>query len=316
MRDLSVLIPARNEMWLNRTVADVLEHTGAGTEVIAVLDGAWPAEPLPQHERLQVLYRPQATGQRAATNDAARVSSARYVCKLDAHCAVAPGFDEAMLEAAEQLGPEATLVPAQWNLHVFDWVCQGCGTRRYQGPTPGTCACGGEHVRDVVWTKRRLTEFWRFDSDLKFQYWGERRRAVRDPLAETMSCLGACWMMGRERYWQLGGLDEGHGSWGQMGTELACKSWLSGGRLMVVRGTWFAHMFRTQGQDFGFPYEISGREQEAARAYSRRLWLGNGWPGQAHPLRWLVDRFWPVPGWTPAAREALGLATWPQAARP
>ena len=56
--DLSVLIPARNEQWLARTVADVLEHARGDTEVIVVLDGAWADPPLPQHPRLQVVYLP------------------------------------------------------------------------------------------------------------------------------------------------------------------------------------------------------------------------------------------------------------------
>ena len=39
--------------------------------------------------------------------------------------------------------------------------------------------------------------------------------------------------------------DEKHGSWGQYGTEWACKSWLSGGKLITTKKTWFGHMFRT-----------------------------------------------------------------------
>ena len=39
VRDLSVLIPARNEMFLQRTVDDVLKYKQADTEIIVVLDG-------------------------------------------------------------------------------------------------------------------------------------------------------------------------------------------------------------------------------------------------------------------------------------
>jgi hypothetical protein len=56
-------------------------------------------------------------------------------------------------------------------------------------------------------------------------------------------------------------------------------------------------MFRTQGGDFGFPYQISGSEQEAARKYSRNLWMGNKWKKAKYPLSWLLEKFWPVPGW-------------------
>jgi hypothetical protein len=103
-------------------------------------------------------------------------------------------------------------------------------------------------------------------------------------------------MMHRERYWELDGMDEGHGSWGQMGVELACKSWLSGGRQVVNKNTWFAHLFRTT-DTLKFPYPIKHSETEAARRYSRNLWFGNGWTKAVHPLSWMIEHFSPLPGW-------------------
>ena len=44
--DLSVLIAARNEEFLNRTVEDVLAKKRGNTEVIVVCDGNWPIPPL------------------------------------------------------------------------------------------------------------------------------------------------------------------------------------------------------------------------------------------------------------------------------
>src|SRR5687768_9455101 len=118
MRDLAVVIPARHEMWLNRTVADVLEHRTADTECIVILDGEWPEVPLPQHERLTIVFLPEAIGQRAATNLGIRIADARYCMKLDAHCSVAAGFDTALIKAAEELGRDVIQIPAQHNLHV------------------------------------------------------------------------------------------------------------------------------------------------------------------------------------------------------
>jgi glycosyltransferase involved in cell wall biosynthesis len=311
MTDLSVLIPARNEMFLKNTVEDVLTNIRAETEIIVILDGAWAEPALVQHDRVTIVHRPESIGQRATTNLAARLSSAKYVMKLDAHCAVAEGFDSTLIQSAKELGREVTQIPAQYNLHVFDWVCDGCKHRTYQGPTPVTCAvCGAKpHHKEMIWKarERRLTTAWRFDADLHFQYFPEWQGRPEGKLdyPETMSCLGACWFLERDRYWELGGLDEQHGSWGQMGTELGCKSWLSGGRMVTNRKTWFAHMFRTQGGDFGFPYELRGSEVQTARNYSQRLWKDNTWPGQKKPLSWLVERFWPVPGWTGEQFEAL-----------
>jgi glycosyltransferase involved in cell wall biosynthesis len=319
--DLSVLIPARNEAFLQQTIDDVLAHRRARTNIIVVLDGSWPTTPIPDHPDVHLIYHPESVGQRAATNEAARVSTAAHIMKLDAHCAVDEGFDAKLLAAQAALGRDVTQIPAQYNLHVFDWACTACQGRIYQGPTPTVCpSCkrkadppGDGFVRDIVWRvrKNRRTEFWRFDNTLHFQYWSEygRRPEASGDIVDVMSSLGACFFMRRDRFFELGGLDEAHGSWGQFGTEIACKSWLSGGRQVVNKTTWFAHMFRTQGGDFGFPYPLSGKQVDTARKHSRSLWIEGQWPQAVRPLSWLIEKFGPVPGWGADAPPAAPAAS-------
>jgi glycosyltransferase involved in cell wall biosynthesis len=319
MTDLSVLIPARNEMWLRRTVEDVLSNIRGDTEIIVVLDGAWAEPRLVPHERVTIIHRPESIGQRAATNEAARVSDARYIMKLDAHCSVAPGFDVALLEAAKELGEDVTQIPGQYNLHCFDIVCNDCGFSRYQRDTQPCEKCKGTNLRrEVVWKRRRsrYSTAWRFTRGLIFQYWGKFKARQVGDLPETMSCLGACWFMSRARYWELGGLDEGHGGWGQMGTEIACKSWLSGGRMVCNTRTWYAHLFRTRGGDFSFPYPLLAAEVETARAYSKELWLKDRWPKAKRPLKWLIDHFAPVPDWEKAKPVVVEAKPVPEKAKP
>jgi glycosyltransferase involved in cell wall biosynthesis len=309
MRDLSILIPARNEQWLSKTVEDVLAHVEADTEIIVVLDGSPANPPLPHDPRIVVHALPTPIGQRAATNLAARASTARYVMKLDAHCALDQGFDRQLIAADLEVGrPDLTQIPAMYNLHAFNWRCCQCGHETYQGPDPATCVqceAGGPFERVVYWDrnavgipgKKTRTECWRFDPDLHFQYHGPRLPAQQQQdLPDVMSCLGACWFLRRDRFAALGGLDEDHGSWGQMGTEIACKSWLSDGLMVCNRRTWFGHLFRTR-TGFGFPYPLSGEQVHAARDYSKKLWLENRWPGQVRPLAWLIDHFSPIKGW-------------------
>lgn len=308
--DLSVIIPAREEMFLQRTIEDVLAKMEAETEVIAVLDGYWPDPVVMDNERVTVIHYTEPIGQRAATNAGARLSQAKYIMKLDAHCAVGQGFDRILMATMK---PYWTVIPRQHNLHAFNWKCLKCGQLTYQGKKPDVCKCGNdEHVMDIVWQPKKspVVTSMRFDENMQFQYWDEYKRRqkprVNKNIVDTLSFLGACWFMERERYWEIDGLDENHGSWGQVGTEIACKSWLSGGRLCVNTDTWFAHMFRTgnfegafekDGRGGSFPYKLSGKQVNRARRYSRDLWQNNKWPKQKYPLQWLIDKFAPVPGW-------------------
>jgi hypothetical protein len=294
MYDLSILIPARNEMFLARTVSDILAHLEGDTEIIAVLDGAWADPPIPDHPLLTLVHHSQSIGQRAATNEAAKLSTAKYIMKVDAHCAFDQGFDVKLMA---DMQPDWTMVPVMRNLHAFDWVCEN-GHRRYQSPSGPCKECGQPTRMDVVWIPKNNPQStaYRFDRDLHFQYWPELKKQQRGDLVETMSIQGSCFMVTREKYFELDLCDEGHGSWGQQGMEVACKTWLSGGRVIVSKKTWYAHLFRTQGGDFGFPYPNPGTEK--AREYSRNLWLNNKWDKAKHPLSWLIEKFAPVPDWS------------------
>lgn len=295
MAELTIIIPARNEMFLGRTIQDILEHAEGDTDIIAVLDGQWPTEPLPQHPKVTIIFYPESIGQRAAMNAAVRASTSKYIMKCDAHCSFDQGFDVKMLADMQD---DWTLVPIMKNLHAFDWVCEE-GHRRYQSPSGPCRECGKPTTMDVVWIAKdspKSTSY-RFDSSMHFQYWGEyaKRPEAQGELSETMSLQGSCFMVTRQKYLELELADERHGSWGQQGVEVALKTWLSGGRVVVTKKTWYAHMFRTQGGDFGFPYPNPGVDK--ARKYSRDLWLNDKWDKAIHPLSWLIDKFAPVPEW-------------------
>jgi hypothetical protein len=302
---LSVVIVGRKEQFFDRTVADAVAHIRGDTEVIGICDEGWPEPAVADDPKVHLVCHPTSIGQRAAVNEGVRISRAKYVMKADAHCSFDEGFDVKATAPYEdgRLDQRTTSVLRMYNLHAFDWLCKGCGKRIYQGKKPEKCeTCQSvDVVQDIIWKPRltKQTDFARFDSDLHFQYFGEykARPAAQGDFADLMCCVGACWMLPKSFYEEFGGMDEAHGSWGQMGVELACKSWLSGGRQVVNKTTWFSHMFRTQ-PGFGFPYPISGNQVENARKHSRKLWMGNTWPQQVRPLSWLIQKFSPVPSWT------------------
>lgn len=314
MKELSILIPARNEEFLKKTVEDILENIEADTEIIVVLDG-WQTD-LPENPRLRVIYNPESIGQRAATNQACRLSKAKYIMKVDAHCAFDKGFDRKMTEAFKEVGDNVTMIPVMRNLHVFNWVCLD-GHSRYQSPSGPCRQCGKPTVKDIVWipkTNPQSTSYC-FDSEPHFQYFNafKKRPEAKSDITETMSIQGSCFMLTRLKYWELDVCDETFGSWGSQGIEVACKTWLSGGRVVCNHKTWYAHMFRTQGGDFGFPYPLSGEQTNKAKQLSKKIWFDNLWPKQTKPLSWLLEKFWPVPGWTD--EQFATIKAWPLPSR-
>lgn len=295
---LSILIPARNEDMLERTIQDVLSHIEADTELIVVLDGYLPNPALTvNNPRITLIYNPIAKGQRGATNQAAKLAQGKYLMKLDAHCAVDQGFDRKMLEAYKQVGDTVTMIPLMRNLHAFDWVCTN-GHRRYQGKV-GLCAeCGEKETKDVVWIPKPSPQSatFRFDKTMHFQYWREYANHQAGDLVESMSIQGSCFMLTKERYFALDICSETFHSWGQQGVEVACKTWLSGGRVLCLRTTWYAHMFRTNNFG-GFPYSNPQSLVDENRRMSRELFQQDKWPLAIHSFQWLLDKFNP-PEWT------------------
>lgn len=290
-------------MFLKKTVEDILSNIKGDTEILVGLDGKWADPKLEVNERVNILHYPESIGQRAITNRLASLSKAKYVMKCDAHCAFDKGFDIKMIK---EMHDDWTMVPTMKNLHVFDWVCKKCKGRKYQGPTPTECwekKCDGKKFeKDILWRPKPSPNSvsYCFDSTPHFQYFGDfaKRPEGKGDITETMSLQGSCWMLTRDKYWELNVCDEDFGSWGSQGIEVAVKTWLSGGKVMVNKKTWYAHTFRTQGGDFGFPYPMSGSQQRKAKTYAKDLFFNDNWPQQIRPLSWLVEKFWPVRGWT------------------
>jgi cephalosporin hydroxylase len=269
---LSVLIPARNEKYLEQTIRDVLQNAEGEVEVLVMLDGYLPDPQIHIGDNRCVFYHhEEANGQRQSVNELARYAKGDYLMKLDAHCALDKGFDTKLI--ADYIEGEVHL-PRMYNLDVYNWLPK----------------------------KRKKTDYMYIGFNDKGQlrslyYGGEQYKEMhRRPelLGETMGIMGPCRFMSTKTFWDLGGCDEGHGSWGSEGIEWACKAWLSGGRLVVNKKTWFAHWFRAS--DGGFPYPIKQSEIDKARIYAENLWLQDKWPRQKRPFSWLIEKFNP-PGW-------------------
>jgi cephalosporin hydroxylase len=264
---VSIIIPALNEKYLEKTIRNVLSMAQGEIEVIVLLDGYIPNPQIVINDnRVRFIHHEKTIGQRQSVNEGARLAKGKYIMKLDAHCALNQGFDVKLAQDCEY---DWTVVPRMYNLDVDTFEPKFHKRTDYMYITSPTN-----------------------EKPFRAMYYG-RQPDTTKLIDDTMCCMGPGWFMHKDRYWELGGMDEMHGGWGQMGIEVACKAWLSGGSLKVNKKTWFAHWFRG---DVGFPYEMSGKAVERARKYSQELWLNNKWHKQTRKFEWMVEKFSP-PTW-------------------
>jgi hypothetical protein len=204
--------------------------------------------------------------------------------KLDAHCAVDKGFDVKLAADCEY---SWTVIPRMYCLDAQEFIKENGESK----PNPNFWKPKLNKATDYMYISSPQS-----DQPFRAKYYEHGVQKPRSDalIDDTMACMGPGWFMHRDRFLEQDGCDEGHGGWGAMSVEVAMKAWMSGGALKVNKKTWFAHWFRTGG--IGFPYSISGRDQEKAREYSRNLWLNDAWPLATRKLQWLVDKFNP-PGW-------------------
>jgi len=279
---LSVLIAARNEIYLEKTIRDVLANAEGEIEIIVELDGYIPNPQIVMNDdRVIFIHNPVSIGQRQCINHAASIAKGKYIMKLDAHCVVDKGFDVKLSADCE---PSWTVIPRMYNLDVEAWKPKLHKRTDYMYITSPTAE------------KPFRAEYYTGE---EYRKWHDRKELIDD----TMATMGPCWFMHKDRFFEQGGCDEGHGSWGAMSVEVALKAWLSGGSLKVNKKTWFAHWFRG---DTGFPYPMSGNAVERARAYSRELFVEGKWDKAVRPLQWVVDKFNP-PTWEKKEDKTLNI---------
>ncbi len=146
----------------------------------------------------------------------------------------------------------------------------------------------------MVWKiipKPIMSSFY-FDTTLHFQYC---EKQSEDLISETMSLQGSCFVAPKSMYFDLNLCDEDFGSWGQQGTEVACKTWLSGGRVLSTKNAFYGLQFR---ETEGFPYLNSVEAIFKAQDFSRNLFLKNAWPRQVRSIQWLIEYFGYQGDWT------------------
>jgi glycosyltransferase involved in cell wall biosynthesis len=218
--------------------------------------------------RVKILVLDKSIGQRAGYNLGVRESSGEFVMKIDAHALMSPGYDEAL---KAHCPPQTVVLPEMRRLDVHKWEFKNRG----------------------------YTWFMFFGLDMYCHYWRpyRKRPEAQGDYPEVMTGQGSCWFTRRDWNDHIGLLDEGVGSWGNVGIEISLRTWLCGGSQIVNKQAWQAHWFRKD--EGGFTYPMDGRQVAKAHKYTRENYYynDNAFENQTRPFGWLIRKFAPVPGW-------------------
>ena len=96
---VTVIIPARNEPLLNKTIEWLYESKGGEIEIIVVLDAEQEVD-----KRAVVIKNGTPLGRRVNINTAAKIAKGDYLFILDAHCKMSEKWDEKMVKSCPERG--------------------------------------------------------------------------------------------------------------------------------------------------------------------------------------------------------------------
>lgn len=263
-----------------------------------MLDGIWST--LKDHPDVVIIHHGEVhnnVGMRGSINAGVLIARGTYIMKIDEQCMVDQGFDRKLMADIED---DWVVVPRRYRLEPESWTLEEDGrppidymyiAYPYERPYDKTCGLHGD-----LW---------------KLPYY-ERQDIMIDDL---MTWQGSCYFM-KKSYWDIlfpGGLDDvNYGTFTQEAQEIGNKVWLSGGRLVVNKNTWYAHWHKgSKGKGYGFSnaqYKRHMEGTERGRVYCIEYWLNT--KDYLHDFEWLLNKFWnfvkePIPTWMDNWKEQI-----------
>jgi glycosyltransferase involved in cell wall biosynthesis len=280
---LSVLIPARNERFLGRTVADVVAKARGPIEVLVNVDNdpGYAQESLPELPGVTYFHPGRPLGMRQGLRALAGAAKGQWLMKLDGHCLLDEGFD---LKLTADCPDNCLVIPRRYRLDEAAWQ------RKAPDPEP---PIDYEHF---IYPRK-------FQPPSLHGYrWNERTHSRAGiAIDDTLSFQGSCWCMDR-RHWDRHAFftDPGYENLPQQeAEELGLTTRYHGGRVLVNKNTWFAHWFK--GKANGIGYRIGKPEARRCYQYAYQLWVHQ----RRDFFEQVIESFWPVPEWPDNWRERL-----------
>lgn len=309
MSKVSIIIPARGEKFENieRTIESIYENATGEFEIILGVDGLpHPVLPHAHNNNVKIIFFPDVVGIKTNINAMCAMATGKYIYKSDAHCRFGKGFDEILQQDMEEdwiVMPRFKIIKDDWSIQMRD---------------------GQEEFYDYFYLCCPFTD----PKGLRFKaggHWPERTKE-RNPLIpvyeseeegvvsvfnkdlaidETPQIHGSGWFMTKDRYFELGGFPNidpyGHA---QEPAWLGLKNWLMGGKVMVNKKTWYAHLHQ-QGNKRG--YSMDKAQEDRSYKIAVEHFLGNK-GHYLHDFLWFVEEKFPnMPTWDNGWKEKYNL---------
>lgn len=292
---VSIVIPSNKEIFLSRTIQDILEKATGDIEVIVILDGYWPTETVREKyttpaiiddPRVSYIHHGQTQGMRAGINHGVSLAKGEYILKCDAHVMFDKGFDEVLKRDYRE---NTVFVPRRKRLDPENWCPQDVGKPDvdYEFLSYPYWKEQEVGIHGTIWTQRIIDR-----TDPKFN------------IDDNPSFQGSCWFM-KKSYFEFLELmdDKNFGSFANEAQEIGFKAWLSGGRVMVNKNTWYAHLHK--GKKYGRGYFISKGTFDIARDYTLRWLADKPWHKQKYDFSYMLEVFPDMPTWPKNWQEEL-----------
>jgi glycosyltransferase involved in cell wall biosynthesis len=276
---LSIILPAYREPYLNRTIDSLLENAVGEIEILPVIDGYGLEEQIIVDERVKPIILEKNLGMRGSINAGLVKAQGEFIMKLDAHCAVAKGFDITLINDCKE---NWLMVPRRYALNEDTWEKNSPAVDYHYLIFP-------EVADDSYGYSMQVTS------------WEKRKDEIG--IDDIMTFQGSCWFANRKYFMEhVGLLDdrlETYGTFAQDQQEIGLKYWLGGGEVKVDKNTWYAHLFKQKRHyssgDFSRKhkkdkYHISGNE------WGTKHWVNNEEPGMTKTFEWYINKFSP-PTW-------------------
>ena len=270
---VSILIPSRNERYVQHTIDSLLTNAGGDVEVIAVLDGGpWPDPPLKDDKRLVVIRHNESTGMRPSINEAAQVATGQYLLKCDAHCIFGEGYDEILKADCDE---DWLAVPTRHSIDGPTWEKDGekaaIRTRDFNYSTltyPFLPSMYGAGFHAVTFPRDQNKAINRQRADIQID--------------DILGAQGSCWFQRRDYFLSFPPLDHANMYFYQESQETVFRILASGGRCVCNKRTHYCHWHKgkeSRGADGrpGRGFFLDLRKKRQAEA-TMAEWCINGWP--------------------------------------